>query len=80
MITKAEVIELFQTNKAESEQLLQLMIDVDTDNLEFHKNLELIQSHIALIDIIIMRIDQEPTQEDLKHFFNIALSWGIDSN
>lgn len=80
MITKSEVIELYISSKIESEKLLQLMKDIDTDNPEFQENIENIQNHIALIDIIIGRINQEPTQNELKHLFNIALSWGSELN
>jgi hypothetical protein len=81
LITKAEVIELYLSSKVESEKLLQLMQDVDTDDLKFQENLLLLQNHLALIDIFFQRMHQnEPTQEELKHHFNMALSWGIDSN
>lgn len=81
MVTKAEVIELYLSDRIEAEKLLQLMLAVDTDNPGFQKNIENIQKHIALIDILIQRIAEgEPTQEDLNHLFNLTLSWGIDSN
>ncbi len=79
MINKAEVIELYLSNKIETEKLLKLMKDIDTDDPEFQENLENIQNHIALIDIIIDRINQDPTQEDLNQLYIVALSWENNS-
>jgi hypothetical protein len=80
MLTKSEVIELYLSNKIESEKLLQLMKDVDTDNPKFQENMTNIRKHIALIDIIIERINLGPTQDELRRFYNIAFSWGADLN
>lgn len=81
MITKAQVIDLYLASKRESEKLFELMKAGDADTPDHQENLELIQIQIKMIDLIIEAINQdEPTQEELQHHFNRALSWGIDSN
>ena len=81
MITKAQVIDMYLASKTESEKLLELMKAEYADQPEHQGNLELIQIQIQMIDLIIEAINQdEPTQEELKHHFNRALSFGIDEN
>jgi len=81
MITKAQVIDMYLSSKGESEKLLELMQEKYVDHPEYQQNLELIQIQIQMIDLIIEAINQdEPTQEELQHHFNRALSFGIDEN
>ncbi len=81
MITKEEVINMYLFSKREAEKLLELMKEEDADNPAYQETLELIQIQIKMIDLFIEAINQdEPTQEELQHHFNRALSWRIDSN
>jgi hypothetical protein len=81
MITKAQVIDLYLASKRESEKLLALMKEKDFDTPNHQENMELIQIQIQMIDLFIEAINQdEPTQEELQHHFNRALSFGIDAN
>lgn len=81
MITKAQVIDMYLSSKRESEKLLEQMMEAHADNPAHQENLELIQIHIKMIDLIIEAINQdEPTQEELQHHFNRALSFGIEEN
>ena len=81
MITKAQVIDMYLASKTESEKLLELMKAEYADQPEHQQNLELIHIQIQMIDLIIEAINQdEPTQEELQHHFNRALSFGIDEN
>jgi len=81
MITKAQVIEMYQASKQESEKLLELMLAEKSDDPGFQENLELIKLQIKMIDLIIEAIDQdEHTQEELQHHFNRAISFGITDN
>lgn len=81
MITKAQVIDMYLSSKRDSEKLLELMKEANTDHPGHQENLELIQIQIQMIDLIIEAINQdEPTQEELQHHFNRALSFGMDDN
>lgn len=81
MITKAQVIDMYLANKADSEKLLALAKAEYGDQPEHKENLELIEIHIQMIDLFIEAINQdEPTQEELQHHFNRALSWGTEAN
>jgi hypothetical protein len=81
MITKASVIELYQATKRDSEQLLARLQEQDTSNPNHQENLQLLQLHISMIDLLIEALEQDDyTQEELQHHFNQALSFGIDEN
>lgn len=81
MITKASVIELYQSARRESEQLLAHVQEQDAGNPDHQEKLQLLQLHISMIDLLIEALEQDDyTQEELQHHFNQALSFGIDEN
>lgn len=81
MITKASVIELYLAAKKESEQLLARVQEQDTGNPNYQENLQLLQLHISMIDLLIEALEQDDyTQEELQHHLNQALSFGIEEN
>jgi hypothetical protein len=81
MITKAQVIDMYLSSKRESEKLLEQMREAHGDNPAHKENLELMEIQISMIDLIIEAINQdEPTQKELQHHFNRALSFGIEEN
>ncbi len=81
MITKASVIELYLAARKESEQLLARVQEQDTGNPNYQENLQLLQLHISMIDLLIEALEQDDyTQEELQHHLNQALSFGIEEN
>ncbi len=81
MITKASVIEIYQATKRDSEQLLARMQEQDADNPNYQENLQLLQLHISMIDLLIQALEEDDyTQEELQHHLNQALSFGIEEN
>lgn len=81
MITKAQVIDMYQASKRDSEKLLARMQEQDADNPNHQENLQLLQLQISMIDLLIEALEQDDyTQEELQHHFNQALSFGIDEN
>jgi hypothetical protein len=81
MITKASVIELYQSTKCESEQLLAHLQEQDPDSPDYQEKLQLLQLHISMIDLLIEALEQDDyTQEELQHHLNQALSFGIEEN
>ena len=60
----------------ESQELLELAIENGESEM-----IENLRSHVDLITMFIFRIDQEnPTQEELQHYFIKALSSGGPKN
>lgn len=81
MITKASVIEIYLATRRESEQLLARLQEQDASIPNYQENLQLIQLHISMIDLLIEALEQDDyTQEELQHHLNQALSFGIDEN
>jgi hypothetical protein len=81
MITKASVIELYQSTKRESEQLLARLQEQGTDTPDYEEKLQLLQLHISMIDLLIQALEEDDyTQEELQHHLNQALSFGIEEN
>jgi hypothetical protein len=81
MITKESVIEIYQASKRESEQLLANLQKQDADAPDFEEKQQLLQLHIAMIDLLIQALEEDDyTQEELQHHLNQALSFGIEEN
>ena len=81
MITKASVIELYQSTRRESEQMLTRLQEQDPDTPDYQEKLQLLQLHISMIDLLIEALEQDDyTQEELQHHLNQALSFGIEEN